>query len=77
MFMFICRLSPKKKRSYMELEFIKLEFLTRYSSSPSLSTVQININIILFIKGTRVWYTPVLCCMELEFTKLEYHIIFF
>ena len=31
-----------------------------------------------FIKnGTRAWYTRVLCCMVLEFTMLEYHIIFF
>ena len=40
------------------------------------STIEININIILFINGTRAQYTRVLCCMELEFTKLEYHIIF-
>ena len=26
---------------------------------------------------TQAWYTRVLCCMLLEFTKLEYHIIFF
>ena len=32
---------------------------------------------ILFIKGNRAWYTRVLCCKILEFTKLEYHIIFF
>ena len=32
----------------------------------------------LFLKkGTRAWYTRVLCCMVLEFTELEYHIIFF
>ena len=31
----------------------------------------------IYIKGTRAWYTWVLCCMVLEFTKLEYHIIFF
>ena len=30
-----------------------------------------------FIKGTRAWYTQVLCYIVLEFTKLEYHIIFF
>ena len=30
-----------------------------------------------FLKGTRACYTRVLCCMVLEFTKLEYHIIFF
>ena len=59
MFMFVCQLSQKKKKGYKELEFTKLEFLTRYLSSPSSSTVEININIILFIKGTQAWYTQV------------------
>ena len=62
--MFICWLSQKKKKIYTVLEFTKLEY-------------SVNLFIFLFfIKGTRAWYTRVLCCMVLEFTKLEYHIIF-
>ena len=49
----------------MVLEFGKLEYCRN------------KIFCILFIKGTQAWYTRVLCCMVLEFTKLEYHIIFF
>ena len=60
--MFICWLSPnKKKKNYTVLEFTKLGYCV----------------IFFFLKGTRAWYTRVLCCMVLEFTKLEYHIIFF
>ena len=33
-------------------------------------------NFFFLIKGTWAWYTRVLCCMVLEFTKLEYHIFF-
>ena len=65
--MFIFWLSPNKqtKKNYMVLEFGKLEYRRN------------KIFCILFIKGTRAWYSRVLCCMVLEFTKLEYHIIFF
>ena len=49
----------------MVLEFGKLEYHRN------------KIFCILFIKGTRVWYTRVLCCMVLEFTKLEYRKNFF
>ena len=57
---------PKqKKKKYTVLEFGKLEYCRN------------KIFCILFIKGTRAWYTRVLCCMVLEFTKLKYHIIFF
>ena len=55
----------KKKKNYTVLEFGKLEYRRN------------KIFCILFIKGTRAWYIRVLCCMVLEFTKLEYHIIFF
>ena len=54
-----------QKKNYMVLEFGKLEYCRN------------KIFCILFIKCTRAWYTRVLCCMVLEFTKLEYHIIFF
>ena len=63
--MLICWLSQKKKKIYTVLEFGKLEYCRN------------KIFCILFIKGTRAWYTRVLCCMLLEFTKFEYHIIFF
>ena len=65
--MFICWLSPNKtkQKNYTVLEFGKLEYHRN------------KIFCILFIKGTRAWYTRVLCCMVLKFTKLEYHIIFF
>ena len=67
--MFICWLSPNKnnktKKIYTVLEFSKLEYRRN------------KIFCILFINGTRAWYTRVLCCVVLEFTKLEYHIIFF
>ena len=74
--MFICWLSPnkkktkkqktkQKKKNYAVLEFGKLDYCRN------------KIFRILFIKGTWAWYTRVLCCKVLEFTKLEYHIIFF
>ena len=63
--MFICWLSPNKKKKYTVLEFGKLKYCRN------------KIFCILFIKGTQAWYTRVLCCMVLEFTKLEFHIIFF
>ena len=56
---------PKKKKSYKELEFIKLEFLTRYSSSPSSSTLEIN-------KKTAFYYK-----MVLELGVLEYCIAWY
>ena len=31
----------------------------------------------IYLQRTRACYAQVLCCMELEFSKLEYHIIFF
>ena len=71
--MFICLLSPNKKKNKTKQ---KKKF-TQYSRLVNLSTVEKKKICILFIKGTRAWYTRVLCCMVLKFTKLEYHIIFF
>ena len=55
----------KKKKSYKVLKLGELEYRKN------------KIDNILFIKGTRAWYTRVLCCTVLEYSKLEYHIIFF
>ena len=57
--------NPKKKKNYNVLELDELEYLRKKKKS------------ILLYNGTRAWYTRVLCCMVLEFTMLEYHIIFF
>ena len=72
MFMFICRLSQKIKKSNKELEFTKLEFhITRNSSLVSSSTAEKKITSILFtnnsslvcssivLHGTRVYQARV------------------
>ena len=58
---------PKKKKKNKEFEHSKLEFhITRNSSLESLSIIEENKRA-LFTKS----------CMELEFTKLEFHVAFF
>ena len=60
--MFICWLSPnKKKKNYTVLEFTKLGYCV----------------IFFFLKGTRAWYTRVLCCMVLEPGILEYYVAWY
>ena len=58
--MFICWLSPNKKKKLHSTRVYQTWVLCNF----------------FFLNGTRAWYTRVLCCVVLEFTKLEYHIIF-
>ena len=64
MFMFICRLSKKKKK------------FVRNSSLVSSSTLEKKYRA-FYLQRTQAWYDRVPYYKELEFTKLEYHIIFF
>ena len=59
--MFIFWLSKKKKKNLHSTRVYQTRLLCKF---------------FFLIRGTRAWYTRVLC-MVLEFTKLEYHIIFF
>ena len=61
--MFICWLSPNKKKKNLH--------------NTQVYQTWVLCNFFFFFKGTRAWYTRALCCMVLEFTKLEYHIICF
>ena len=68
--MFICWLSPPKKKTKENKKKKNLHSTQVYQT-------RVLCNFCFFLKGTRAWYTRVLCCMVREFTKLEYHIIFF
>ena len=57
-------------------EMLKAGFISKVHKLGELEYCRNKTNSILFIKGTQAWYTRVLCCMVLEFTKLEYCIIF-
>ena len=63
MFMFICRLSKKKK-------------IVRNSSLVSSSTLEKQYRA-FYLQKTQARYARLPYYKELEFTKLEYHIIFF
>ena len=65
--MFICWLSPNKNNKIKQKK--KLHSTRVYQT-------QVLRNFFFFL-NTWAWYTQVLCCMVLEFTKLKYNIIFF
>ena len=61
----------------INIEINVVYFISKVLKLGELEYRRNKINSILFIKCTRARYTRVLCCMVLEYTKLEYHIIFF
>ena len=64
MFMFICRLSKKKKKIVRNLSLVSLSTLEKQYRA-------------FYLQRTQAWYDRVPYYKELEFTKLKYHIIFF